>query len=84
LPTRGLRMVTDAASLCSAYVRRMKHSTKMMWGCVVILALAVIVSITVANAGFLLFALPCMLMMGAMMWMMMGGMRGGSRGGDQK
>jgi hypothetical protein len=77
-------MVTDAGSLCSAYVRRVKHSMKMMWGCVAILALAVILSVAVANAGFLLFALPCMLMMGAMMWMMMGGMGGGSRGGDQK
>lgn len=66
------------------YVRGMKHSMKMMWGCVAILALAVIVSVTVANTGFLLFAVPCMLMMGVMMWMMMGGMGGGSRGGDQK
>jgi hypothetical protein len=73
-------MVTDAGSLCSAYVRGMKHSMKMMWGCVAILALAVILSVTFANAGFLLFALPCMLMMGVMM----GGMGGGSRGGDQK
>jgi hypothetical protein len=65
-------------------VQPMKHSMKMMWGCVAMLALAVILSVTVANAGFLLFALPCMLMMGVMMWMMMGGMGGGSRGGDQK
>ena len=46
----------------------------MMWGCVAILALVVILSVAGANAGYLLFALPCMLMMGAMMWMMMGGM----------
>jgi len=77
-------MVTDAGSLCSAYGPTMKHSMRMMWGCVAILALAVVLSVTVANAGFLLFALPCMLMMGVMMWMMMGGMGGGSRGGDQK
>ena len=59
----------------------MKHSMKLMWACVAILALLVILSVAGANAGYLLFALPCMLMMGAMMWMMMGG---GSRGGDQK
>jgi hypothetical protein len=65
-------------------VDRMKHSMKMMWGCVAILALVVILSVAVANAGYLLFALPCMLMMGAMMWMMVGGMGGGSRGDDHK
>lgn len=56
---------------------------KMMWGCVAILALAVIVSIAGANVSFLLIAVPCMLMMGAMVWMMMGGMGGSSRGGDR-
>ena len=59
---------------------------KMMWGCVAILALAVIVSIAGANVSFLLIAVPCMLMMGAMVWMMMGGMGGmdgSSRGGDK-
>jgi hypothetical protein len=50
---------------------------KMMWGCVALLALAVVLSIAGANLGYLLFALPCMLMMGAMMWMMTGGPRGG-------
>ena len=60
------------------------HSMKLMWGCVAIVALVVIVSVAGANAGYLLFAVPCMLMMGAMMWMMMGGMGGSSRGGDQR
>jgi hypothetical protein len=60
------------------------HSMKLMWGCVAIVALVVILAVAGSNAGYLLFALPCMLMMGAMMWMMMGGMGGGSRGGDQK
>jgi len=60
-----------------------KHSMKMMWGCVAIVVLVVAVSLAVGSAGYLLFAVPCMLMMGAMMWMMMGGV-GGSRGGDQK
>ena len=61
-------------------VVRMKLSMKMMWGCVALLALAVVLSVTGANVGYLLFALPCMLMMGAMVWMMMAG----SRGGDHK
>jgi hypothetical protein len=61
----------------------MKNSMKMMWGCVAILTLAVILSVAGANGSFLLIAVPCMLMMGAMMWMMMGGMGGGSRGGDK-
>jgi hypothetical protein len=65
---------------CRRTVRLMKHSMKMMWGCVALLALAVVLSVAGANVGYLLFALPCMLMMGAMVWMMMGG----SRGGDQK
>jgi hypothetical protein len=57
----------------------MKHSMKMMWGCVAILALAVVLSIAGAKVGYLLFALPCALMMGAMVWMMMGGSRGSDR-----
>jgi hypothetical protein len=59
-------------------VERMKHSMKMMSGCIAVLALAVVLSIAGANLGYLLFALPCMLMMGAMVWMMMGGSRGGN------
>ena len=52
---------------------------KMMWGCVAVLAIVVVLAVTGANAGFLLFALPCMLMMGAMMWFMMRGMGGRGR-----
>ena len=57
---------------------------KMMWGCVALVALVVILAVAGSDAGYLLFALPCMLMMGVMVWMMMGGMGGGSRGGDRK
>jgi len=60
----------------------MKHSMKMMWGCAAILVAAVALSIAGANLAWALFALPCMLMMGAMMWMMMRGMGGGSGSGS--
>lgn len=49
----------------------------MMWGCGAVVALVIVLAVAGGNAGTLLFALPCMLMMGAMVWMMMGGMRGG-------
>ena len=60
------------------------HSMRMLWACAAVFALVVIVAVASSNAGYVLFALPCMLMMGAMVWMMMGGMGGGSRGGDKK
>lgn len=53
----------------------MRHATKMMWGCVAVLALAA----TGSGGGYLLFALPCALMMGAMMWMIRGGTGGSGR-----
>lgn len=56
----------------------------MMWGCVALLALAATLTVAGANASYLLFALPCMLMMGMMMWMMLGSTGGSSRGGDRK
>lgn len=61
-----------------------KHSMKMMWGCVAIVGLLVILAVAGSDAGYLLFALPCVLMMGAMVWLMTGGMGGGLRGGDEK
>lgn len=60
-----------------------KNSMNMMWVCVAIIVVAVIVSAALGSAGFLLWAVPCMLMMGVMMWMMAGG-SGGSRRGDPK
>jgi hypothetical protein len=62
----------------------MKHSTNMMWACLAILAVAAVFALAGANLGYLLIALPCMLMMGAMMWMMMGGPRNRPRGGDKR
>lgn len=57
------------------------HSMKMMWGCVALVALVAVFAVAGSNAGYLAFALPCMLMMGMMMWMMLGD--GGRHGGDQ-
>ncbi|MGI8730203.1 MAG: hypothetical protein ACR2LK_09485 [Solirubrobacteraceae bacterium] len=46
------------------------HSMKMMWGCGALIA---VVLVAVGAGGrVLLFVIPCMLMMGAMMWMMSG------------
>ncbi len=59
-----------------------KHSTKMMWGCMVFAVLAVVLVAGGVGAGAL-FIIPCMLMMGAMMWMMMGGTGGNQPGGDK-
>lgn len=53
----------------------------MMWCCVGLLVLAVALAVAGVNVAYAaLFALPCVLMMGAMMWMMraMGGGSGGS------
>jgi hypothetical protein len=66
-------------------VAPMKHSMKMMWGCVALVAVALILAaagVEVAYAA--LFALPCLLMMGAMAWMMVRGMSGGSHHGESK
>jgi hypothetical protein len=53
----------------------MHHSMKMMWGCVAVIVLVVVLAATGSGGGYLVFALPCVLMMGAMVWMMvrMGG-----------
>ena len=61
----------------------MKHSMRMMWGCVAAIALIVILAATGSGAGYLLFAVPCALMMGAMVWMMMRGGMGGGSGGER-
>ncbi len=59
----------------------MTHSKKTMWVCAAIVLLAVMLSVAFSNSVFLLFLIPCMLMMGVMVWMMMGGMGGmGGRG----
>jgi hypothetical protein len=44
------------------------HAVKTMWGCTALILLAVIVAIS-SNTTVVLFVIPCMLMMGAMIWM---------------
>jgi hypothetical protein len=61
-------------------IAQTRHSMKTMWGCVAVIIVAVILAIA-TNAYFLLFVIPCMIMMGAMMWIMMGS---ATRGGRQK
>ena len=68
-----------------AYAPAMKHSMKMMWGCLALVALVIILTAVGATGAYVaLFALPCVLMMGAMVWMMVRGMSGGWRHGGSK
>jgi mannose/fructose/N-acetylgalactosamine-specific phosphotransferase system component IID len=60
-----------------------KQSMKMMWVCVAVIGVVAILAATGSGAGYLLFVIPCALMMGAMMWMMMRGGIGGGSGGKR-
>jgi uncharacterized membrane protein len=55
-----------------------KHMMKMVWGCAALILAAVIVAFA-TNVFVLLFIIPCMVIMGAMVWMMIGGTGGGTR-----
>jgi hypothetical protein len=61
-----------------------KHSMKLMWGCLAIVAFVFAAAAAGARPGYVLFALPCVLMMGAMMWIMMGGSRRDSDSSEPK
>jgi hypothetical protein len=61
----------------------MTHSKRTMLVCIAVVLLAVALAVAFANPTFLLFLIPCMLMMGVMVWMMMGGV-GGMGGPGQK
>lgn len=65
--------VAEAAGRLAPYGRSMSHSPRMMWGCVALVVVVVALSAALGTAGYLLFVVPCMLMMGGMMWMMMRG-----------
>ena len=54
-----------------------------MWMCAAMVVVALVVVAATGNAVFILPAVGCMLMMGAMMWMMMGGMGGHGGGSDR-
>lgn len=58
----------------------MSQSGKVMWGCVAVVAVAVVLAVALATPYYLLFVVPCALMLGAMLWMMRGGMGGGPGG----
>ena len=50
----------------------MRDHMKMMWGCVALIVLAVVLGAAGVNGAWpVLFVIPCMLMMGAMVWMML-------------
>jgi hypothetical protein len=84
-PDANAWMSAEAMTNAHAYARTMMHSMKMMWGCAALVAFAIVLAaVGVTGAYFVLFALPCVLMMGAMVWMMVRGMSGGSRGGHAK
>jgi len=80
LSAAALRPFPEAHGGPQGYGLAMNNSMKMMWACVALLGAVVVLSVAGANSGYLLFLVPCMLMMGVMMWMMMGV----ARGGDQK
>jgi uncharacterized membrane protein len=85
-----MRNHADVRGRSAAYVRliserrnvvrqHMREHLKMMWGCVALIALAAVLAAAGVNGAYLaLLALPCLLMMGAMVWMMVR-MSGGHR-----
>ena len=54
-----------------------------MWMCAAMVVVALVAVAATGNGFFILPALGCMLMMGAMMWLMMGGMSGRDGGSDR-
>ena len=54
-----------------------------MWMCAAMVVVALVVVLGTGNALFILPAIGCTVMMGAMMWMMMGGMGGHRSGSDR-
>ena len=54
-----------------------------IWMCAAVLLAALVIVLATGNAFFIIPALGCMLMMGAMMWMMMGGMGDRGAGSDR-
>ena len=63
--------------------RNTKISPKHVGFCVLLVVGVLAVALATSSSGFVLFVIPCMLMMGATIWMMMGGRGSGTRGGDE-
>lgn len=61
----------------------MDHSGKTMWVCAAVVVVAIILAFAFTTPYYLLFVLPCAVMLGAMVWMMRGGSTGGSRRGGR-
>lgn len=84
-PALDLWTSSEAKAAAPPYARAMHHSARMIWGCVALVALAIVLGAAGVKAAYLgLLALPCVLMMGAMVWMMVRGMHRGSHGGESK
>lgn len=49
--------------------------------CAAVVVVAIALALASSSPAFLLFVLPCVAMIGAMLWMMRGGTGGGPRGG---
>lgn len=56
----------------------MKNHLNMMWACVALAGLVIALAVGGVDGSYLLLAVGCIAMMGAMVWMMLGGPRGGS------
>jgi hypothetical protein len=54
-----------------------------VWMCAAMVVAALVIVLATGSALYIIPALGCMLMMGAMMWMMMGGMGGRGGGSDR-
>jgi len=52
-----------------------------MWVCVSVVVVALILAFAFTTPYYLLFVLPCAVMLGAMLWMMRGG---GATGGSRR
>lgn len=52
----------------------MHDHAKMVWGCAVVILVAIILGTAGVDVGAAVFAIPCVLMMGMMVWMMARGM----------
>ena len=59
----------------------MDHSKKIVWACLAVVVVALLLAFAFTTPYYLLFVLPCVVMLGAMVWMTRGGSSGGSRRG---